>query len=192
MVIVDAQGIHKSLGRRAVLRGVDLCIERGERVVVLGENGSGKSTLLCIVAAVLEPDAGTLRAPQTLGFAPEKPDIPEHLRVGEWLDLVASLKGLRRVAALPFGVDELTEKRASALSLGQRQRVSLASAWLGEPELLVLDEPTNGLDVATQAEVTLRLAGSTALIATHDRQFAAAVATRVIGLSHHDRTDPSL
>jgi ABC-type multidrug transport system ATPase subunit len=192
MVIVDARGIHKSLGRRAVLRGVDLSIERGERVVVLGENGSGKSTLLYIIAAVLEPDAGTLRAPQSVGFAPEKPDIPEHLRVGEWLDIMASLKGLRHVTALPFGVDELTEKRASALSLGQRQRVSLASAWLGDPELLVLDEPTNGLDAASQAEVTRRLGETTALIATHDHQFAAAIATRVIGLSQHGPANPPL
>lgn len=181
MVIVEARGIHKSLGRRAVLRGFDLCLERGERVVILGENGCGKSTLLYIVAAVLEPDAGSVIAPQSLGFAPEKPDIPEHLRVGEWLDIVASLKGLLSVGTLPFGVDTLTEQRVSALSLGQRQRVSLASAWLGDPELLVLDEPTNGLDAATQAEVTCRLAATSALIATHDRHFAAAIATRVIG-----------
>ena len=183
MVIVEALGIHKSLGRRAVLRGFDLRLERGERVVLLGENGSGKSTLLQIVAAVLEPDVGTLRAPLSLGFAPEKPDMPDHLLVGEWLDIVASLKGLRSVGALPFGVHELTEKRTLALSLGQRQRVSLASAWLGDPELLVLDEPTNGLDAETQAEVTRRLVETSALVATHDRHFAAAIATRVIGLS---------
>ncbi|MES1177089.1 MAG: ABC transporter ATP-binding protein [Myxococcales bacterium] len=183
MVIVEALGIHKSLGRRAVLRGFDLRLERGERVVILGENGSGKSTFLYIVASVLEPDAGTVHVSVALGFAPEKPDIPEHLSVGEWLDIVASLKGERTVGALPFGVDQLTEKRVSALSLGQRQRVSLASAWLGDPELLVLDEPTNGLDAATQAELTRRLSDTSALVATHDPHFAAAIATRVIGLS---------
>ena len=151
--------------------------------MLLGENGSGKSTLLYIVAAVLEPDAGTVCVHASLGFAPEKPDIPEHLSVGEWLDIIASLKGLSRVADLAFGVDDLIEKRVSALSFGQRQRVSLASAWLGDPELLVLDEPTNGLDAVTQAELTRRLTGTSALIATHDPHFAAAIATRVIGLS---------
>lgn len=183
MVIVEAAGICKSLGQRAVLRDFDLYLERGERVVILGQNGSGKSTLLHIIAAVLEPDAGTLRAPHSLGFAPEKPDIPDHLLVAEWLDVVASLKGGRWIDPLPFGVEELMDKRVGALSLGQRQRVSLASAWLGEPELLVLDEPTNGLDTATQAEVMHLLSDKSALIATHDRHFAAAVATRVIGLS---------
>jgi ABC-type multidrug transport system ATPase subunit len=86
VVIVEARGLHKSLGRRSVLRGFDLRIEQGERVVVLGDNGSGKSTLLLLVAAVLEPDTGTLQAPLSLGFSPEKPDIPAHLLVSEWLD----------------------------------------------------------------------------------------------------------
>ena len=182
MVIVEATGIHKSLGGRAVLRGVSLSLKQGERVVVLGENGCGKSTLLQLVAAVLDADAGTLSAPHRLGFAPEKPDIPEHLSVGEWLDLVASLKGLRSVGEPAFGAAELTQQRSPALSLGQRQRVSLACAWLGEPELLVLDEPTNGLDAQTHAEVVRRLGKSSALIATHDRGFAEAVATRIVNM----------
>jgi ABC-type multidrug transport system ATPase subunit len=179
MVILDAREIRKILGFRAVLRGATLSVKRGERVVLLGENGSGKSTFLHIVAGVIEADHGALEVCKGLGFAPEKPDIPEHLLVGEWLDLVASLKGLRKAGELHFGVRELLGSRASALSLGQRQRVSLAGAWLGNPELLVLDEPTNGLDLATQAEIVERLATASALIATHDRAFADAVGTRV-------------
>jgi ABC-type multidrug transport system ATPase subunit len=180
MLILVAREISKSLARRAVLRGVSLSLRRGERVAVLGENGCGKSTFLHIVAGLLEADAGQLNAPKNLGFAPEKPDIPDHLLVGEWLDLVASLKGLRKAGELPFGVRELLGSRTSALSLGQRQRVSLAGAWLGNPELLVLDEPSNGLDAETQTEVAQRLATTSALIATHDRALAQAVATRVV------------
>lgn len=182
MLILDARDIRKLLGRRVVLRAASLTLQRGERVVVLGDNGSGKSTLLQIVGGVLSPDHGQLEIHGALGFAPEKPDLPEHLLVGEWLDVVASLKGLKHVGDLPFGVAELSGTRASALSLGQRQRVSLASAWLGAPELLVLDEPTNGLDVDTQAELVMRLSGLSALIATHDRAFADAVATRVVSV----------
>ena len=180
MVIIEARAICKSLGQREVLRGASLTVKRGERVVVLGENGSGKSTLLQIIGGVLEPDRGQLAVCKAFGFAPEKPDLPDHLLVGEWLDLVASLKGLRRAGELSFGVRELLGTRTSALSLGQRQRVSLASAWLGNPELLVLDEPTNGLDAETQAEVTQRLTSVSALLATHDRALARAVGTRVV------------
>ncbi len=182
MLILDARDVTKMLGRRVVLRAASLTVQRGERVALLGENGSGKSTLLQIVGGVLSPDHGQLEIRGRLGFAPEKPDLPEHLLVGEWLDVVASLKRLKDVGNLPFGVAELSSTRASALSLGQRQRVSLASAWLGAPDLLVLDEPTNGLDAETQAELVARLSGLSALIATHDRAFADAVATRVVSV----------
>lgn len=178
--MIEARALCKSLGQRPVLRGVSLTLSRGERVVVLGDNGSGKSTLLSIVGGMLEPDQGEIQVCKSLGFAPEKPDLPDHLLVGEWLDLVASLKGLRSAGELSFGVRELLGTRMSALSLGQRQRVSLASAWLGNPELLVLDEPTNGLDAETQAEVTARLTSASVLLATHDRTLAAAVGTRVV------------
>jgi ABC-type multidrug transport system ATPase subunit len=180
MVIVSAREIKKTLGARVVLRTASLTLRRGDRVVVLGENGCGKSTFLQIVGGILEAEAGELSVCKTLGFAPEKPDIPDHLRVGEWLNLVASLKGLRCLGELAFGVADVLGIRTSALSLGQRQRVSLASAWLGAPELLVLDEPTNGLDAATQAEVVTRLRSASALIATHDHALADAVATRVL------------
>ncbi|HEX3775265.1 MAG TPA: ABC transporter ATP-binding protein [Polyangiaceae bacterium] len=182
MVILEAIGITKTLGYRRVLASVSLRVARGERVVLLGENGSGKSTLLQLAARVIEPDQGRLSVACSLGFAPEKPDLPDHLLVGEWLDLVASLKGLQRAGELAFGVGELRGTRTSALSLGQRQRVSLAGAWLGDPELLLLDEPTNGLDRETQAELTARLASSTALIATHDRALGRAVGTRAFSL----------
>jgi len=180
MVIIEAREIRKSLGRRAVLRSASLTLKRGERVVVSGGNGSGKSTFLQVVSGVLSADHGELGVRGSIGFAPEKPDLPEHLLVGEWLDLVASLKGLRGTGPLPFGVEELSGTRTSALSLGQRQRVSLAGAWLGEPALLVLDEPTNGLDAENRAEVVSRLSRATALIATHDRSLAEAIATRVV------------
>lgn len=181
-MILEAHGIRKSLGNARVLGGVDMTVERGERVVLLGENGSGKSTLLAILANVIEADQGMLRVSGDIGFAPEKPDIPEHLLAGEWLDLIASLKGLPRAPRDAFEVDQLLTKRASALSLGQRQRVSLAAAWLGDPPLLVLDEPTNGLDDAMQKELVTRLRERSAVIATHDPLFASSVATRLLTL----------
>jgi len=180
--MLKVRRLTKWFGSRRVLDDVSLEVARGERVVVLGENGSGKSTLLQIVSGVIDADEGDLRLPDSIGYAPEKPDIPDHLLVREWLDLVASLKRVRG-ATNELGVSELLGRKVGALSLGQRQRVSLVAAFTGEPPLLVLDEPTNALDAASRDAVIARLEGATALIATHDRDFADRVATRVIRLA---------
>jgi ABC-type multidrug transport system ATPase subunit len=79
-----------------------------------------------------------------------------------------------------LGIDELRDTMAGALSLGQRQRVSLATAWMGSPSILVLDEPTNGLDVQARTEVLSGLTTATLVVATHDREVAERVATRVV------------
>lgn len=182
MVMLELLAIRKSFSGLAILRGASLSVRSGERLVCFGENGSGKSTLLQVAAGVIDAESGTRRLSVPFGFAAEKPDLPEHLAVGEWLSLIASLKGLRELGPLPFGVAAFTRQRSSSLSLGERQRVSLASAWLGDPALLILDEPTNGLDSDSQAELSQRLRSATALIATHDRPFAAAIATRTLTL----------
>jgi ABC-type multidrug transport system ATPase subunit len=182
MVTLEACDLQKSLAGRRVLRTVSLQIEHGERVFVLGHNGSGKSTLLHVLSGILASDAGRVRCLGSVGFAPEKPDLPEHLLVAEWLDVVLSLKGAESYDPGLFAVDELLGKKLAALSLGQRQRVSLAAAWLAEPSLLILDEPTNGIDQATRAELEQRLLGTTAIIAMHDRGFASSLATRIVTL----------
>jgi len=164
-----------------VLDDVSLEVRAGERVVVLGENGCGKSTLLQLVAGVLEAYEGSIVVPDAIGYAPEKPDLPDHLLAREWLDVVASLKRAGWRDELDVG--PLLGRKIGALSLGQRQRVSLVAAFTGDPPLLVLDEPTNALDAATREAVIARLERSTALVATHDREFADRVATRVLRLS---------
>jgi ABC-type multidrug transport system ATPase subunit len=174
--------LTKWFGSRRVLDDVSLEVARGERVVVLGENGCGKSTLLQIVSGVIDADEGDVRLPDAIGYAPEKPDIPEHLLAREWLDLVASLKRSRAIKN-ELGVSELLGRKVGALSLGQRQRVSLVAAFTGEPPLLVLDEPTNALDAESRESVIARLRDATALVATHDRDFADRIATRVIRLA---------
>ncbi|HVJ93859.1 MAG TPA: ABC transporter ATP-binding protein [Labilithrix sp.] len=179
--LLEAKGLWKTLGGRIVLRGVDLTLAEGERIVVLGANGSGKSTLLQLLACVVDADEGSLTIPDsvTFGFAPEKPDMPDHLLVGEWLDTVAALRRATPAEA-PFSVDVLRAKPIKMLSLGQRQRVSLASAWIGAPRFLILDEPTNALDVETRAAVMARISETTAIVATHDREVAERIATRII------------
>ncbi|MCK6587066.1 MAG: ABC transporter ATP-binding protein [Polyangiaceae bacterium] len=196
------KGIQKRFGGREVLRGLELVVERGETVAVVGPNGAGKSTLLGVVAGIIEPEAGSVtlegepligrRAPARarLGFVPEGADPPPHLLAGELLALCAALK---QVEILPtsllerLGVAALLEQPVGSMSLGQRRRTCLAAALVGEPLLLVLDEPTNGLDpggVEMLASLLRdrREAGGMALISTHDRAFAEAAGAKLIRL----------
>jgi len=176
--MLSVRHLTKWFGSKRVLDDLSLTVARGERVVLLGENGSGKSTFLRIVAGIVEAYEGEIAVPRVLGYAPEKPDLPDHLLAGEWLDLVASLKRARWPELL--GVTALLGRKIGALSLGQRQRVSLVAAFTGEPPLVVLDEPTNALDADAREELTARVLESTALVATHDRDFAERVATRIV------------
>jgi ABC-type multidrug transport system ATPase subunit len=178
--MIEAQNVWKWLSGKLVLRDVSLVVRPGERVVLVGPNGCGKSTLLQILAGILEPQDGSVRLDGTIGFAPEKPDLPDHLLVGEWLDLVLSLK--KASGSPAFGVEPLLKKSLKALSLGQKQRVSLAAAWLGAPDVLLLDEPTNALDRDTRRDVIdcMRAFEGTLLVATHDAEVAREIATRIV------------
>jgi ABC-type multidrug transport system ATPase subunit len=200
--LLVAKGIRKRFGARKVLEGVDLSLTEKDLLMLFGENGSGKSTLLQIIVGVLVPGAGAVtigghslerervQALAHVGFAPERADIPEHLLVIEWLDLVASLKCAERPTdemLATWGVEPLLRTRVGSLSLGQHRRVVLLSAQLGRPRLLVLDEPTNGLDAAllTTLESELRRhasGGGAVLCATHDEAFAGRMGTRRIEL----------
>jgi ABC-2 type transport system ATP-binding protein len=142
--------------RRAVrnaLDQVDLVMGAGVTALV-GPNGAGKSTLFRLLAGVLAPAHGTVvlegEAPasyltkRALGYLPELPSAAEYLRVRELLDGLARLT--RTKTAFRFGTLELADLRLGDLSLGQRRRVELAAALIGDPAIVLLDEPANGLD----------------------------------------------
>ncbi len=191
------RGVRKILGGRWVLDGVDLTWDRPGTLVLHGENGAGKSTLLRILAGVIPADAGEiivhghrlthdrLGALRRLGYAPEIAELPSHLRVAELVALVAALK--QREAPAPalierLGVTAILGQRLGSLSLGQRRRACLLAALTGDPDLLVLDEPTNGLDrdgIALLVDLLAERAASglAAVVATHDRAFIDRVAT---------------
>jgi ABC-type multidrug transport system ATPase subunit len=190
------EGVYKRLGGRTVVDGIDLACEPGTICVVTGDNGTGKSTLLRMIAGVLEPDRGLVeiagaslaRAPeaarQKLGYVPEAANPPGHMTGEELFALVQALKQAppldpaRRTA---LGLETIAAERIARLSLGQRRRVCLAAALIGNPAVLVLDEPTNGLDRAGVTTLVAlleaeRAAGAIIVVATHDRDFAAALA----------------
>jgi ABC-type multidrug transport system ATPase subunit len=167
----------------------------GQVRAVTGENGAGKSTLLRILAGVVSPDAGAAslagepligrgaRGRRRIGYVPEAADPPARLSGQAVLDLVAGLKGAPPASAElreRLALGPLLPRPIGAMSLGQRRRVCLAAALIGDPALLLLDEPSNGLDaggidalIDIAEEATAR--GAAVVLATHDRELIAAL-----------------
>jgi energy-coupling factor transport system ATP-binding protein len=172
---------------RDVLRGIDLRVERGERVALMGRNGAGKSTLLRTVAGLLAPVRGKVEAAGGVALLTQSPgDYLVRERVGDELPGEAGAAALRMV-----GLEHAADADPRDLSGGERQRLALAIALAGRmeggesPGLVALDEPTRGMDRARKADLAgliERLAerGAGVVVATHDVEFAAAFAERVV------------
>jgi ABC-2 type transport system ATP-binding protein len=212
MTTVRVQGATKSFGRTTALDGVDL--EAGPGVTgLLGPNGAGKTTLLRIIATVLAPDRGEVallghdparpddrtRIRRRLGYLPQDAGFHRGFTVFEFVDYVAILKEMtdrrarheevRRVVALT-GLTAVSAKRIRALSGGMRRRVALAQALLGEPDLLVLDEPTVGLDPEQRLRFREMISqageGRTVVMSSHQTEDITALCSR-IAVIHHGR-----
>jgi ABC-2 type transport system ATP-binding protein len=149
--LLELENVRRLFPRRGGIWHASLRLEPGEVVAVVGPNGCGKSTLLRLAAGILRADAGRVwRAPPSLvGWSEEEPRLQAEQTVGDYLGTFAALRGIPRrdvpEIAERWGVGD-TEARCSALSRGQRRRVALARAFLGQPQLLLLDEPLSGLD----------------------------------------------
>ena len=156
------RGIVRTFGRRRAVDGVSFEVRTGEAVLLVGRNGAGKTTLLRVATGYLDPDAGEVtvdglamasdraRAQSRLGYLPEHAPAPSELTVREHLALRARQKRVGRggleLAIERAGLGATTGQRIATLSKGFRQRVGLADALLGEPPLVILDEPTSGMD----------------------------------------------
>jgi ABC-2 type transport system ATP-binding protein len=206
----------------AALDHVDLALSAGI-TGLLGPNGAGKTTMLRVMATVLRPDEGSVRllgrdpgdpdarteVRRRLGYQPQEIGFPRGFSafafvnymavLKEWTDRDARATEVRRTLGL-VGLEDVATKRISRLSGGQRRRVALAQALLGSPELLVLDEPTTGLDPEQRASLRGVLADiaatSTMVISTHQTEDVAALCRRVVvldaGRVHFDGTVPEL
>lgn len=184
--MISLDGVRKSYGKRPVLEGVSLALGPGRIIALVGPNGSGKTTLIKLILGLARPDAGRLlldgvpfdadgRYRARIGYAPQAPRYPEHLAVGE---VLAMLKALRPDATLDesllddFGLRAEWETPVGTLSGGWRQKLADATAFLFSPDVLILDEPTAGLDpiAAGLLKARLRAAraeGRTILISSH-------------------------
>lgn len=179
-----------------VLDGVDLAIAPGEIVTVVGPNGSGKSTLLRALLGAIRPDSGrVIRRPGLcIGYVPQKlaVDATMPLRVARFLSLPRRRPSPEIAAALiRTGAGGLEQRPVARLSGGQLQRVLLARALLGQPHILILDEPTQGLD-QPGASAFYRLieevrneTGAAVLMVSHDLHVVMSASDRVICLNHH-------
>jgi ABC-2 type transport system ATP-binding protein len=205
---VSAQGITKRFGSTVALAGVDLSLGHGV-TGLLGPNGAGKTTLLRIIATVLAPDAGRvevlghdpgnadgrLAIRRRLGYLPQEPGYHQSFTAFDFVDYVAILKEwadrrsrhdeVRRVLSL-LGLEPVMHKKIRRLSGGMRRRVGIAQAMLGSPDLLVLDEPTAGLDPEQRLRFRELLSSqaprATVLLSTHQTDDVAALCQRVIVL----------
>lgn len=195
-LLAQAKGIRVSFGGPQVLADVDLTVSRGEVVSLVGPNGSGKTTLVRTLLGLVRPDAGTvwLRPGIRIGYMPQRlflePVLP--LTVRRFLELARRCEPSRIERIL----DEVGAKHAidyplQTLSGGETQRVLLARALLREPDLLVLDEPVQGVDLTGQAELygligRIRFERDCGvLLVSHDLNLVMAATDEVICLNHH-------
>ena len=207
---VEINHLNKHIGKQHVLRDICLSIGDGEVVGLLGPNGAGKSTLMKIMVGVWDADPPhpspqgkelVVQVPKNIGFLPEQNPLYEEMYVREYLRFFVELRlmAMRRFGDKEKGemVEQLIEhvgltaeahKRVGQLSKGYKQRVGLAQAMIGNPELLILDEPTTGLDPNQLEDIRalIREIGKdrTVILSTHILQEVKQMCSRVIIIDH--------
>lgn len=185
-IVAEASALWKSYGSVEALRGLDLTVPAGSVMGFLGPNGAGKTTTLRMLVGLAAPDRGSVRAfgvdprattdvRRRIGYLPGELQLDERLAVGEVLSLWAAVRG----SVEQRYVDRLCERlaldptrRTRGLSSGNRRKVGLVGAFMGRPDLLVLDEPTSGIDPIVQAEFgelvrEVQAEGQTVLLSSH-------------------------
>ena len=202
---IHIQHVNKFIGKQHVLKDISLSINDGEVIGLLGPNGAGKSTLMKIMVGVWDATSGEVQVPKSIGFLPEQNPLYEDMYVREYLRFFVGLRSKEQGAK---NKDQLVEdliervgltaeanKRVGQLSKGYRQRVGLAQAMIGNPELLILDEPTTGLDPNQLEDIRalIRSLGNResesgnrgiVILSTHILQEVKQMCTRVININH--------
>jgi ABC-2 type transport system ATP-binding protein len=203
-VAIEVADLHKSYGSFVALRGISFQISEGEVVGFLGPNGAGKSTAMKVLTGFLAPSAGRaaiqghetladpIEAQRRVGYLPENAPIYPDMRVGDYLRYIGEIRGLGKAelaraierVAQECGIDERLGQTVGSLSKGYRQRVGLAQALLHSPPILILDEPTTGLDPNQIVEIRnlIREIGRrrTVILSTHILSEVQATCDRVI------------
>jgi ABC-2 type transport system ATP-binding protein len=209
-VLLTADGLAKSFGGRRAVRGVSFSVARGETVALLGPNGAGKSTTMRMIAGFLEPDAGDAiingasiqsartQAQLSLGYLAEGAPLYGDLPVKAFLEFLARTHGLSRVAsreaiarvAQDAAIADVLHQPIETLSKGYRRRVALAGVIVHDPPVLILDEPTDGLDpnqkIAMRALILRMRATKAVIISTHQLDEVEAMCSRAVVIDRGD------
>jgi ABC-2 type transport system ATP-binding protein len=201
MILARAVGATRRYGTVTALDGVDLDIPAGSVTGLLGPNGAGKSTLVSLLVGVRRPTAGRVelfggdprdaRNRRHVGVTPQETGLPSTLRVGEVVDFVAAHypDPVPRDRLLDeFGIGDLVRRQTGALSGGQKRRLAVALAFVGRPRLVILDEPTTGLDVEARRSLwgnvrAFHATGGSVLLSSHYLEEIEALADRVVVLA---------
>jgi ABC-2 type transport system ATP-binding protein len=186
--VIETFGLTKKFGEFTAVDGVSLTVNEGEILGVVGPNGAGKSTLVKMLCTILAPTAGTAKimgfdivkdaqkVRAVVGYLPEEPRVYDYMSGEEFLSFFADVYGSGRERIpelLEFvGLEEHAKRKIGEYSKGMKHRISLARALIHDPQVLILDEPTMGLDPASSSDVrerikSMRRSGKTILVCTH-------------------------
>lgn len=193
--LIQLENISVQRDEREILRNVDFDLNAKEIVTLIGPNGAGKSTLIKVLLGIMSPNKGKVHFSKKLkmAYVPQKfnPSASLPLRVQDLLDLEFCEKRLRQEIIHDTGISKLQESRVQQLSGGERQRVLLARALLRQPDILILDEPMQGLDIQSEAELYEYVRslperyGCAVLMVSHDLQWVMQGTHRVVCLNKH-------
>jgi Cu-processing system ATP-binding protein len=199
--MISISDLHKKFGSNQVLSGLNLTIDTGGIVAVLGPNGSGKTTLIKSILGMVVPNKGTIEIDQksikndwnyrlNINYLPQIANFPGNLKV---LELIKMIKDLRNKACdeteliKTFGLDPFLDKKLANLSGGTKQKVNILICFMSDSPLIILDEPTTGLDPAALIKlkeliIREKKAGKTILITTHIMQFVEEISDSIVYL----------
>ncbi|MBJ8441679.1 metal ABC transporter ATP-binding protein [Acinetobacter junii] len=193
--LIELENISVRRDERDILRNVNFALQAKEIVTLIGPNGAGKSTLIKVLLGIMQPNAGKVSFAKKLkmAYVPQKfnPSSSLPLRVQDLLDLEACASDLRKEIIQDTGISKLQLSKVQQLSGGERQRVLLARALLRQPDILVLDEPMQGLDIQSEAELYEYVRslperyGCAVLMVSHDLQWVMQGTHRVVCLNKH-------
>ena len=203
-ILIEARGLTRRYGPNVAVQGIDLTLRRGEILGLLGPNGAGKSTTMKMLTGNLAPSGGSVKingvdiaaepkkAKQSLGYLPELPPVHPEVTVDEYLDFAAALHGVPKAtrkaavakAKQSCGLNEMSRRLIGNLSKGFQQRVGLAQAIVHQPPVIILDEPTVGLDPIQIREIRSLIAAlaqnHSVILSSHILPEIQAVCSRVM------------